>query len=171
MVNSRICVTAPSIKYAKLTCPLTLIDSMAKVSMSRNALGQEALSLIKSLLWHARNSAEMPLKVLSATKQTCAIVMSTQSEIHIPFGSVSGKSYMANELAVCTVLEASTHPYSVWALKESFFPPKEMRGWWLKCVRTLHLRGLHFFTGPLQPLQHEWPTMARKKNEKKNRTF
>lgn len=46
-----------------------------------------------------------------------------------------------------TVLSSGcrTHPHSVWVPKEPFFPPKEMRGWWLKCMRTLHLRGLYFF--------------------------
>lgn len=52
MLHSGIRVTALLvIKYAQLpACPATLIYSVATVSVSRNCLGQEALSLIESLL-------------------------------------------------------------------------------------------------------------------------
>lgn len=70
-----------------------------------------------------------------------------------------------------TVLSSGcrTHPHSVWVPKEPFFPPKEMRGWWLKCMRTLHLRRLYFlvngYCSLLRAKWHNWQKVKKKKRK------
>lgn len=118
-------------------CSATLIYKIATVSVSINCAVQES-DWRPPYRWTVTVASHRhrvsPPNGFKPDRSHCEVQTQTDPDVCMTAG-----------LAPCSAQGAGTRPRSVWAQKGSFFPPKEMRGWWLKCMRTLVLREQQFF--------------------------